>query len=98
MFLSVSADAPLALSNCPVYIQRPTDSGQATAVVTWAAPDVEPVGTAVDTQSTPYASGSTIPLGRHNITQSVIDANFNRVSCVFVVEVVGEWIPKLRRN
>ncbi|XP_022109740.1 uncharacterized protein LOC110989561 isoform X3 [Acanthaster planci] len=94
-FTVTVSDAPAALSNCPVYIQRPTDPGQASAVVTWDSPDVEPVGASVDISSTPYASGDTIPLGRYNIThQATINRDFlNIQECFFVVEVIDNEPP-----
>ncbi|XP_038055943.1 mucin-17-like [Patiria miniata] len=94
-FTVTVSDAPQALSNCPVYIQRPTDTGVATAVVTWNDPDVEPQGASFDTQSTPYTSGDTVPLGRHNVTTTVfVDGDFNNpAQCTFVVEVVDNEPP-----
>ena len=84
------SDDPLALSNCPDYIQQSTDAGVATAVVRWDAPDVEPVGTVVNASSVPFASGAIFPLGRHDIVYTVNSTSGNSAQCTFVVEVIGE--------
>ncbi|XP_038074659.1 mucin-3A-like isoform X2 [Patiria miniata] len=93
--VTVSNDNTLpVISNCPSNIARATDTGLATASVTWTAPTATDDQGAV-TLTSDISPGFAFPIGMTEVTYTAIDGNNNQVTCVFTVTVTDEENPTL---
>ena len=72
----------------PSDITQNTDSGLATAVVTWTEPTATDNAGAV-TLTSSHSSGSTFGIGTTTVTYTAIDDAGNTVSDTFTVTIEG---------
>ena len=87
----VDGQAPV-FQDCPASITQSTDSGVATAVVTWNNPD--PTDNVAVTTTTQTAwPGDTFPLGATQVQYIAWDAAGNMAVCQFTVTIVDTESP-----
>ena len=74
---------------CPSNISTTTDNGKATAVITWATPNVTD-NSGMVTVTSDIQSGSNFIVAETQVTYTATDQSGNVATCVFTVNVIGE--------
>ena len=88
-YLFLTDDESPVLSGCPSDQSVNTDSGNATAVVTWTAPTATD-NSGTQTLTSTYNSGDYFPIGNNTVSYTSTDAAGNTDTCVFYVDVTGK--------
>lgn len=76
------------ISSMPSDITQNTDSGSATAVVTWSAPSASDNSGTVDLTSS-RNSGGAFPIGSTAVTYTAVDPSANSVNATFTITIEG---------
>ena len=78
------------ISGCPSDQSVNTDSGNATAVVTWKPPTATD-NSGMETLTSTNNPGDYFPIGNNTVTYTSTDAAGNTDTCTFYVDVTGKW-------
>ena len=76
------------ITGCPSDQSQNTDSGVATAAVTWIAPTASD-NSGTETLTSTNNPGDTFPIGATNVTYTSTDPAGNTATCTFEVVVSG---------
>jgi len=79
---------------CPANIERGTDEGACSAVVTWDISATDNCDDSPEISCSP-ASGSTFEIGTHTVNCVATDASGNESTCSFTVTVVDNQDPEI---
>ncbi|MDD3604878.1 MAG: HYR domain-containing protein, partial [Kiritimatiellae bacterium] len=90
--LAVYDDVPPVFAGCPGLISAAADSGDCSAVVTWAAPAATD-NWAVAWVTNNYDSGATFPVGTSTVVYVAMDMAANSSTCLFSVVVSDAEAP-----
>ena len=82
-------DEKPVINACPSVPGVTTDSGDATAVVTWTPPTATD-NSGVQTLTSTHNSGDSFPIGNISVTYTATDDAGNTETCTFPVVVSGE--------
>ena len=80
---------PVIISGCPSDQSVTTDSGVATAEVTWTSPTATD-NFGVPTLTSTHNSGDDFPIGSNTVTYTATDGAGNTETCTFSVVVSGK--------
>ena len=78
------------ISGCPITQNASTDSGMATAAVSWTPPNATD-NSGTQTLSSDYSPGDSFPIGTTTVTYTSTDESGNTNTCTFDVVVSGEF-------
>ena len=76
------------ITGCPSDQSQNTDSGVATAAVTWIAPTASD-NSGTETLTSTNNPGDTFPIGTTNVTYTSTDPYGNTATCTFEVLITG---------
>lgn len=94
-FFSLSDLTAPVIQNLSEDLVATTDSGSATAIVTWTEPTATDNSGSTVVLSSDYDSGSAFTIGTTTITYTAVDSSNNYATSTFTVTVNDEEVPTI---